>query len=108
MVNSSIKDKITTIKLNRQTKDRIDKLRIYKRETYDEILQNLLSILNLCKVNPEAAKRRLSLIDRKGKKTNQYIQQNQRKINPQIRQAPASSQSSAPRMNPQQARATRL
>lgn len=68
MVESSSKDKITTVKLSKSTKDRIDKLRMYKRETYDEILQNLLSILNICKVNPEAAKRRLSMIDKKTRK----------------------------------------
>ena len=69
MVDSSIKCKITTIKLSKSTKDRIDKLRVYKRETYDEILQNVLTILNICKVNPEAAKRRLSLIDKRGRKS---------------------------------------
>lgn len=59
------KEKITTIKLSKSTKDRIDKLRVYRRETYDEIMQNLLTILNICKANPEAARKRLLLIDRK-------------------------------------------
>lgn len=69
-MEKNIKDKITTIKLTKGTKNRIDKLRVYKRETYEEILQNLLSILNLCKANPEAAKRKLSQIDRKQRKQN--------------------------------------
>ena len=50
---------ITTIKLNKKTKERIDKLRMHKRETYDEILQSLLDILNLCRISPEKAKIRL-------------------------------------------------
>lgn len=61
-------DKITTIKLLESTKSRIDKLRIHKRETYDEILQNMLVILNLCKVNPERARRKLILLDKAHKR----------------------------------------
>jgi len=57
-------NKITTIKLNRETKDRVDKFRVYRRETYDEILQKLLEILNLCRVNPDRARARLISIDR--------------------------------------------
>jgi len=59
---------ISTIKLTKATKERIDKLRLYKRETYDEILQNMLTILNICKINPEAARIRLLGIDRKKRK----------------------------------------
>ena len=55
---------ITTIKLNKKTKDRLDKLRVHKRETYDEILQRTLSILNLCRVDPERAQFRLRSIER--------------------------------------------
>ena len=50
---------ITTVKLNKKTKDRIDKLRVHKRETYDEILQSLLDILNLCRISPEKAQHKL-------------------------------------------------
>ena len=35
----------TTIKLNKKTKLRLDKLKEYKRETYDEILEKMLEIL---------------------------------------------------------------
>ena len=58
---------ITTIKLSKDTKGIIDKLKVYRRETYDEVLQEMLSILNLCKVNSEAARRRLLVIDKRGK-----------------------------------------
>lgn len=53
----------TTIKLSKKTKERIDTFRIYKRETYDEILQAMLTILNLCKVDPERARARLAAVD---------------------------------------------
>ncbi len=59
---------ITTIKLNKKTKERIDKLRMHKRETYDEILQSLLDILNLCRVYPEKAKIRLLNMEKLAKR----------------------------------------
>lgn len=62
--------KITTIKLQKYTKDRIDKLKVYPRETYDEILQDMLDILNVCKINPYQARQRLLAIDRKKKEYN--------------------------------------
>ncbi len=58
---------ITTVKLNKKTKDRIDKLRVHKRETYDEILQSLLDILNLCRISPEKAHQRLLRMEKMGK-----------------------------------------
>ena len=57
-------NEITTIKLNRKTKERLDVLKIHKRESYEEILQKILEILNLCRINPEAAKVKLMRIDR--------------------------------------------
>lgn len=56
--------KITTIKLNKTTKDRLDKLKIHRRESYDEVLQEVLKILNICKREPIKAKSRLIKIDR--------------------------------------------
>jgi len=58
---------ITTIKLKKSTKERIEKLRIYPRETYDEILQKIMNILNICKKNPERAKAKLHSIDKQRK-----------------------------------------
>ncbi len=61
------KSNITTVKLERETKSRLDKLRLHRRETYDEILQRVLGILNLSRINPEKAQERLRLIERRGK-----------------------------------------
>ena len=57
-------DKITTIKLDKETKSRLDKLKTSRRETYDEVLQKMLQILNICKSNPIEARSRLKDIDR--------------------------------------------
>ena len=60
--------KITTIKLSSDTKKRLDNLKIYSRETYEEILLKMLQILNLCRLNPERARTRLISIDRQKKR----------------------------------------
>ena len=69
----------TTIKLSKNTKKRIDHLKEYKRESYNEIIQKILDILNLCRMNPERAKARLIEIERQKKK-----QEKQRKGNSQL------------------------
>ena len=76
MANSLSEDsnEITTIKLRKKTKERLEKLRIYKRETYDEILEQILDILNLVKIAPERARGKLIAIDRKKITENREIQ----------------------------------
>ncbi|MBS3089018.1 hypothetical protein J4402_04570 [Candidatus Pacearchaeota archaeon] len=63
-------EEITTIKLKKTTKERMEKLRTYPRETYDDILERMLGILNLTRVNPEKAQSKLINIDRQHKKEN--------------------------------------
>jgi len=58
---------ITTIKLKMKTKDRLGKLRVHRRETFDEILQSMLEILNICRTNPERAQRRLRVLEKRAK-----------------------------------------
>lgn len=54
----------STIKLSKKTKKRLDHLKEYKRETYEEIVQKLLGILNICRTDPDRAQDRLVGIDR--------------------------------------------
>ena len=65
-VNKEKRDnsEITTIKLYKKTKDRLEKLRNYKRESYDEIIQKMLDILNTLRVEPERARSKLVSIDK--------------------------------------------
>jgi len=58
------KSEVTTIKLSKETKERLDKLKVYKRESYEEILQKMLEILNTARTNPEAARAKLIGIDK--------------------------------------------
>ncbi len=55
--------KITTIKIYRETKERLDKLKEHKRETYDEVLRKILFILNFLKKDSEKAQKILNNID---------------------------------------------
>lgn len=55
--------KITTIKLLEETKNRIEKLREHKRESYDDILRKILYVLNAARDSPEKAKRVLERIE---------------------------------------------
>ena len=62
----------TTIKISKETKQRIDKLKEYSRETYDEVVRKLLFILNIVKKNPEKAQKILNRIDRAIKRNQKY------------------------------------
>lgn len=61
-------NRITTLKLESETKQRLEKLREHKRETYDEILRKMLFILNKVRVEPEKAQGILEIIDEKRKR----------------------------------------
>ena len=54
----------TTIKITKETKTRLDHLRLYRRETYEEIMQKVLELLNLCRIAPERARLRLLTLDK--------------------------------------------
>ncbi|MBS3081030.1 hypothetical protein J4221_06140 [Candidatus Pacearchaeota archaeon] len=58
-----MKNKITTIKISKETKERLDGLKEYNRESYDEILRKILFILNYTKKDPEKAHNILIKID---------------------------------------------
>jgi ribosome-binding ATPase YchF (GTP1/OBG family) len=58
-----VSSKITTIKLLEETKLRLEKLREYKRESYNDILKKMLYVLNVARDDPEKAKRVLEKID---------------------------------------------
>lgn len=65
---SNNSNKITTIKITKKTKSRIDNIKVYPRETYEEIMQRILEILNLSRNNPERAQARLISIEKERKR----------------------------------------
>ncbi|MBP7708113.1 hypothetical protein KA107_00370 [Candidatus Pacearchaeota archaeon] len=61
-------DNITTLKLEKETKERLEKLREHKRETYDDIIRKILYVLNTVRDEPVKAKAVLEFIDEKRKR----------------------------------------
>ncbi len=57
----------TTIKISKKTKERLDHLKEYKRESYEEIIEKMLEVLNICRGNPLKARERLIKIDNQHK-----------------------------------------
>ncbi len=75
MVNFDNKStKITTIKIYRETKSRLDRLKEHNRESYDDILRKIFFILNISKKNPEKARRALIKIDKAVKTKQKYTE----------------------------------
>jgi len=66
--------KITTIKIHRKTKERLDRLKEYERETYEQVLRKILFILNTSKKNPERAQNIFKKIDSAIKKKEKYTE----------------------------------
>ena len=64
---ASEKQEISTIKLTKQTKERLSKLKVYKNETFEEIIESMLNTFNICKQDPEKAKQRLQHLDEQRK-----------------------------------------
>ncbi|MFA5485004.1 MAG: hypothetical protein WC260_02025 [Candidatus Pacearchaeota archaeon] len=54
---------ITTIKLKKETKERLGKLKESRRESYDDIIRKILYVLNTTRDNPNKAKLILERID---------------------------------------------
>jgi len=61
---SAYMNKITTIKISGSTKERIERLRLYPRETYEEVMQRILEILNISRISPERAQMKLIAFDK--------------------------------------------
>jgi hypothetical protein len=61
-------ENITTLKLEKETKERLEKLREHKRETYDDIIRKILYVLNTVRDEPNKARAVLEFIDEKRKR----------------------------------------
>jgi len=59
---------ITTVKIQKQTKERLNKLRVHQKDSYDEIIQRILGILNVCRRDPDVAQESLIKLESLAKK----------------------------------------
>ena len=55
---------ITTIKISKKTKERLENLRSYRRESYEEIMEKIFNVLNICRADPDKARLKLLIIDK--------------------------------------------
>ena len=65
----------TTIKLSKKTKERLDHLKEFKGESYEEILKKILYVLNLMSKNPALGNKFLNRIDKSIKRRQSYERQ---------------------------------
>ena len=63
-----MKTQNTTVKLEKETKERLEKLKEHKRETFDELVKKILRVLNIVKADPDKARSILEDIDRTRKR----------------------------------------
>lgn len=54
---------ITTIKLDKETKERLTRLKEHERETYNQVIKKVLYVLNKIRKDPVSANRILQKID---------------------------------------------
>jgi predicted DNA-binding protein len=64
-------EKTSTIKMSKETKHRLEKLKEHPRETYEDIVKKILYVLNVVRESPDKAKGILEFIDEKRKKMNE-------------------------------------
>lgn len=64
--------KITTIKLDEETKTRLDHLKEHERETYNHIVKKILYVLNEIRKDPISGNRILGKIDLNIKRKQAY------------------------------------
>tara|TARA_Y100000310_G_C20128887_1_gene554928 strand:+ start:94 stop:342 length:249 start_codon:yes stop_codon:yes gene_type:complete len=57
------KSKITTIKLERETKARLDRLKEHEKESYNQVIKKILHLLNVYRKSPEQGNKILRTID---------------------------------------------
>jgi len=67
-----MKTQNTTIKLSNKTKERLDNLKEYSKESYEEVLKKILHILNQIRKDPLSGNRLLTNIDKNIKRKQAY------------------------------------
>ena len=69
---------ITTIKIHKETKQRLSRLKEHKRETYEEVNRKILYILNKIRKDPTSSNRLLLKIDKNISRKEKYTREKDR------------------------------
>ena len=67
---------ITTIKLEKETKARLARLKEHERETFDQVIKKILYVLNQIRKDPVSGNRLLGRIDGNIKRRQVYFKEN--------------------------------
>ena len=90
---------ITTIKIHKETKERLSRLKEHQRETYEEVIRKILYVLNRTRKDPVSSNRLLSKIDNKiVRRAGDTKELNKDKKDQEVKVKPDSN----PKQNPQQ------
>ena len=65
----------TTIKINKKTKARLDNLKEHEKESYEEVIEKILHILNITRKSPSLGNKALRSIDKTLKRRQLYLKQ---------------------------------
>ena len=66
---------ITTIKLQKETKSRLTRLKEHERETFDQVIKKILYVLNQIRKDPVSGNRLLGRIDANIKRGRVYFKE---------------------------------
>ena len=69
---------ITTIKIHKETKQRLSRLKEHERETYEEVIRKMLYILNRTRKDPVSSNRLLSKIDKNIQRRQGYTKESEK------------------------------
>ncbi|MDD5337302.1 MAG: hypothetical protein PHS02_02360 [Candidatus ainarchaeum sp.] len=59
---------VCTVKLHRETKTMLDSYREYRNESYDEVIQKIISIMDLCRKEPRLSRKAIQDIEQARKR----------------------------------------
>ena len=71
---------ITTIKLDKETKERLNRLKEHERETYNQVIKKVLYVLNRIRKDPVSANRILQNIDKNIRRKKSYSKEKTKPI----------------------------
>ena len=71
---------ITTIKVHKITKARLDRLKEHEKESYEQVIRKILYILNTSRKNPEKATRMFRKLDSIIKRKESYKREQEQSI----------------------------
>jgi len=71
--NIKTNTKVTTMKIEIETKERLDRLKEHEKESYNQVIKKMLHLLNIFRKNPEQGNKILRAIDSSIRRKRVYL-----------------------------------